>query len=221
MIFNYKKFYYFAIGAGLFLIFVAKEGEASSSIRIQKKLDQIHIQEPRFDEIAQEAMKNEKLDLASINEWKKKMKKAPWLPKVSLGYDHSFKESSAISISDNISVSSDTVTVGPDDNDLDQSIDQGNVLRFRAIWSLDQLVFHSATLSASQEGREISQSRLRLSDYLSKIYSQRSELLGKYYLLKSSSPSKALLVREQIRVLTEQLDFFTDNAFAHQWWRGE
>lgn len=194
---------------------------AGERMAIHNRLDQIRVKEPSFSEITAAAFKIEKLDLNRVDEWKKKIKSAPWLPTLSFGYDRALRSTSAISITDNISVSSDNVTVGPQEGDLDQSVFQGDLFRVRAVWSLDEVIFHPSTLQISQEGREISKSRLQTADYLFKIYSKRRELLGEYYLAKNSKSEKSLIEREQIFALTEQLDSFTGGIFTARWWRGE
>lgn len=190
---------------------------AVSASGIGTFLKKIHQQEPTFGEVARVAYKNEKLDLSRLEEWKKKMRKAPWLPKLYFGYDRALKDTTSVSVTDNISVTSDSVTVGPSDNNLDETLNEGDVFRVHAVWSLDELIFHSSTLRISQEGRELAKSRLELSNYLFKIYGERRDLLAKYFLTKNDP--KSILLREKINSLTEQLDLFTDNQFANRWWR--
>jgi len=215
-----KKYYYkknLVIGLILWLGFLSNSVGAS---RLETHLTKIRSQEPSFNEVVRVALREEKLDLDRLEEWKHKMRVAPWLPKLSAGYDYATKNQTSLSVTDNISVTSSAVTVGPSDNNSDQTLNSGNVFRVRALWSLDDLVFHSSTLAASREGRDLSKSRLELVDALFKIYSGRKELLSKYWILKKSSNPKSVLIIEKIRDLTEELDFFTNGAFANQWWRG-
>ncbi|MBI2338778.1 MAG: hypothetical protein HYU99_00190 [Deltaproteobacteria bacterium] len=192
---------------------------AYSLQKAETEMARIRKSEPAFSEIAQEAFRREKLDLGQIQEWKKKMKAAPWLPTLYAGYDRALRKTSGISISDNVSVSTSGVAVGPDETDQDETLFNGDTLRFRAVWQLDEVVFHRSTLAASQEARDISKSRLALSDYLFKIYSERREAQAKYYLFKGSGGAKSLLLREKIEALTDQLDLFTEGRFSDRWRR--
>lgn len=205
------------VGFILWCCFFSRIATASN---IAVHLTKIRSQEPSFNEVVRVALREEKLDLNRLEEWKRKMRAAPWLPKLSAGYDYATKNQTSLSITDNISVTSSAVTVGPSDNNSDQTLNSGNVFRVRALWSLDDLVFHSSTLAASREGRDLSKSRLELIDILFKIYSGRKELLSKYWILKKSGKPKSVLMIEKIRDLTEELDFFTNGVFANQWWRG-
>ncbi len=190
-------------------------GDTSLSSQLEKNLSD----EPDFSEIIKIAAHIEKLDLKNVDQWERRSRKAPWLPALSFGYDRTLRQTDSLSISDNISVSSDNVTIGPSETDLDESAVEGDVFRVRAVWSLDELVFSPKTLDVSGEVRELFKSRLQLSDYLFKIYSKRRELLAQYLLVKGGASSQAFLIYEQISVLTDQLDAWTEGHFHSRWWR--
>lgn len=193
--------------------------QAYSLSRASKELSKIRQQEPTFSDVVKEAFKKEKLGLHQIDIWKKRMKTAPWLPKLYVGYDRTLRETNGISISDNVSVSSSGIAIGPVESDLDQTLVNGDAIKFRAVWELDQLVFHKSTLSASREKRELVKTRLSLSDYLFKVYLERRALQSQYFLLKGTGNKKQLIIREKIEALTEKLDLFTARTFTNQWWR--
>lgn len=203
----------------LFLFLVISN--AYSLSRISQELEKIRDQEPTFADIVNEALKREKLQWCEIEKWKKKMRLAPWFPTLAVGYDHALRRTNALSITDNISVTNSGVTIGPDDQDIDESLYQGNTLRLRASWSLDEIVFNPAAFQTRREIREMTKARLSLSDYLFKIYSERRKLLGEYYLFRGSKNPKFFILREKILFLTEKLDLLTSGVFADQWWKGE
>ena len=190
---------------------------AYSLQKTEMEMSRIRKSEPTFSEIANEALKRERLDIHEVQNWKKKIKKAPWLPTLSVGYDRALRETNAITISDNISVSSSGVAVGPDETDRDQTLINGDTFRVRAVWDLSEVVFHKSTLAISQEGRDISKSRTTLTDYLFKVYSERREAQAQYFLLKGSGNPKKILLREKVQALSEQLDLFTDDKFYNRW----
>ncbi len=203
----------------LFLFF--SENIFAASQLIMKNLAQIHKQEPTFADVMEIVFNREKLNLEQIEIWKKKMRSAPWVPKVSAGYDRVLKDTHSASVNDNISVTSNGVNVGPADNNSDQTVYAGDVFRVRAVWELDETIFHPQTLSASREARDLSQTRMQISDYLFKTYAKRRELMGEYFLLKKKGDDKVVIVLEQIRSFTDQLDAWTDEKFSKKWWRGE
>ena len=174
--------------------------------------------EPTFDEIMPVILQAEHLSWSDGRQWKKQMRRAPWLPTLSVGYDHSFRETESIAITDNISVTSSAVNVGPSDNNWDESLNRAQVFRVRALWSLDQLIFHSATFQRSSEMRNLSHSRQNLVDDVFKTYQERKKLVR---LIDQGCSSKCRLMRAQVESFTEKINFYTRGAFAHRWRRFE
>lgn len=161
--------------------------------------------EPTFSEVLKAAYAAERLNWGEVDSWRSKIKKAPWFPKIILGYDHTIREADTLSISDNISVAGGTVTVGPRENDFDQTVNNGNNLHVRAAWALNELVFPSESLAVRNQISDLMKSRLSFSDHLFKIYSERNELQEK----KGS--------RTKVRLLTERLDALTGGVFDGRW----
>lgn len=176
-------------------------------------MDQVRSIEPSFLEIAEVTFRAEKLDWGQVDIWRKKMKEAPWLPTLYVGYDHSLKETASLSISDNISVSGNGVTVGPNENDFDQAVNSGDNLHFKAVWSLDNLVFHKDTFQSRREMGDLMKSRLTLHEHLFKVFSERRKLQKKYY----GAGHRGGPLWDEIEMLTEKLDSHTKGVFAHRW----
>lgn len=163
--------------------------------------------EPSITEVIQVAIKGEGIDLGSLKNLEHKMKKSAWLPDLYLEYDHSIKDSSSISISDNISVSSSGVVVGPEDNDLDISSNTGILVRGRFVWKLSSLVFHPSQLTAQNLVNERYKLRQNLRDMIYKLYWERKKLV------KAEGKTSCF----QINQLTEALNVITHNHFTNQW----
>ena len=176
-------------------------------------MDKVRAQEPGFVEIAEAAFRSEKLDWGQVDLWRRRMKEAPWLPTLYVGYDRSLKETANLSISDNISVSGSGVTVGPNENDFDQTVNTGDTLHFKAIWSLENLVFHQNTFQARREMGDLMKNRLILHEQLFKIFSERRKFQQKYY----SGGGERSSLWEEIELLTEKLNSLTKGVFAHRW----
>lgn len=178
----------------------------------------VDAREPTFDEIMPVIVQSEHLGWSDVREWKKQMRRAPWLPTLSVGYDHSFRQNQALAITDNISVTSQAVNVGPSDNNWDESLNRAQVFRVRAVWQLDELVFHPSTFQMSSEMRNISHSRQTLVEDVFKTYQERKKLVR---LIDQGCTSKCGLMRAQVESLTEKLNFYTRGAFASRWRRFE
>lgn len=178
-------------------------------------------EEPTFEEIIAEAFKNEHLDMDTLKKIKRDIRLAPWLPQLYVGYDHALKETSAVSISDNINVNTSGVVVGPTESDLDRTFNNGKTIHLRAMWSLGEILFHPARLSAGREGRELSRDRIELNDHLYKIYSERRQLQGQYLMLVGTSNPEKFFVLERLESVTERLDAYTEGFFRDRWRRFE
>lgn len=200
--------------ASVFLLNSADEAVAAAR---SDPLSRLLGNEPAFSEIVRAALREENLDLNSIRQWKKRMKIAPLFPTLAVGYDRTLRETDVLSITDNISVTSSAVTVGPQGSDLDQTILQGDVLKFRAAWSLSDLLFHPSSLAASRESREMTESRFTVNDSLFKIHSER-RLLIREWSRHGRKSGKTVGLCDKIFLLTEKLDSLTANLFADRWW---
>lgn len=184
-------------------------------------LSAIRQREPSFLEVFETAAEKENLGWQALTETKKKMRRAPWLPTLYAGYDLTLRETTAVSVTDNISVTGSGVAVGPRDNDWDQSNNRGDVLHFKAIWNLSEIVYPSSSLAHEREVRGLSLDRLKFRDYLSKIYAERRKCLAEYWLMTGRSDAKAVQLREKIASLTQELDAVTANRYADRWWGGD
>lgn len=174
---------------------------------------QVLSREPNFSEVLKVVLQVHEIQPAVGDRWARQMKWAPLLPSLYVGYDHSLKSSTTLSVTENISVTSNAVNVGPADNDWDYNYNTGNTLRFRAVWDLDELVFHSAEFNRSRELRDLVKTKLSLSDYTFNIYAARKKLLAQYSLRGNRTHD------EQIKLLTERIDALTNNQFTERWWK--
>lgn len=204
------------------LIFLFSFFENSQAgLALSKNLDplqRIHDQEPSFHEVMRAVFTEEQLEWGGLNRLNKKLKQAPWLPTLYVGYDRSLRKASAISINDNISVTGSGVTVGPEGNDFDSSFNTGDVVHVRAVWKLGEMIYHPETLNLYREKRALAQMHFQIIDQIDKIYAERRKLLTRYFVQKSSSTEKRILF-EAVWHLTDKLDALTGKKFHHQWWR--
>lgn len=207
---------FYAITFALFLC----SGLAHASVpRELKVLDNIKSHEPDLQQILAEYFRLEKLDGRDLASWQKKMKAAPYLPTLYLGYDHQIKKAESLSINDNISVSGGAITIGPEDNDYDLNNNSGTVMRVRAVWNLDEIILSAQTAALTNARRDATRLRSALSEDVAKIYEERYLYLAQYFAAKSAAPQKMNLYYAKFLVLTDRLNALTANRFAHQFWR--
>lgn len=195
----------FSLSASAFFIFSLSTSQAA--IKASQKT------EPTFGEIAKVAIKS--FNVVEYEDYERKIKRAPWLPTLSVGYDKTLHRTSSISINDNIQINTSGVIVGPQEEDSDLSHYSNDVLRFRALWNLDELVFHPSSLSLIRDKRSWMQEKQAFIDGLFKITLERNSLYSEIYT-QSSSPKRALL-KTKYQSLTEKLDFMTNGLFRDRW----
>jgi hypothetical protein len=183
-----------------------------------KKLEAILQSEPSFSNIVTAFEQEGGIHGSNLRKWEKKIKKAPWLPTLYLGYTHSFSEGQNYGVSDNISISSGTVTIGPAENDYDLDEDVGQTVRVRAVWRLNEIVFNRNYFLLAKEKRDHFKQRSEMLAKLHKLYEQRYLFLAKYLHAPKRS-TKASLFYTKYWLLTEYLDAITGGVFQNMWWR--
>lgn len=183
-----------------------------------KTLEQILHDEPHLDEILQTYFRNEGLTGIELEGLIKKARIAPLLPTLYAGVDIALRENQGLSVTDNISVSSGMVTVGPEDNNLDYDNYSGQTFRVRAMWRLDELVFNRNEWIHTNEKRDYARIRSDLGGRIIKIYEQRLLYLSQYLVMKGQNAIKRELYYQRYVNLTQQLDAMTRRQFAGRWW---
>lgn len=165
-----------------------------------------------FSALLKKAYIHERLTWESLDEERRRMAKAPWLPSLSVGYDRVIKETNSIDVNDNISVSSGGVFVGPDDNNLTQSINAGDQLRFRALWRLDQLLYPDARLNTLQLERHLFKDRQSLSEDLFKAYLEREKVLAQIKAKAGAFGQKEIVpLQRKLKALNDRLNAQSDD----------
>ena len=192
----------------LFLFFTSSVN-AASSVSFQK----IKSAEPSFKDIMSAHLRHEHLSDDEFNGWQKRIRQAPYLPKLYLGFDQQLKRSDSLSVNDNISITSGLVTEGPEDNNYDVNSDVGQVFRVRAVWDLDQLIFQHEQFSLASTRRQFAVERSREADAIYKIYEARYLCLAQYFTTRTAAFYTKYLL------LTDRLDEITNGVFTNRFWR--
>lgn len=180
---------------------------------------QIKKHEPNFSQIQQAFFDHEELSLTELNREQKRARRSALLPILSLGYDHQLKRAESLSITDNISVTSAGVTVGPEDNDIDYGSNWGQMIRVRAVWRLDRLLTNSESLAVLKHKASVVKLRFQYSKELFALYEKRYALLWQYLQSRRSAPLKAKQFYAKYEWLTDELDALTGRRFQNRFWR--
>lgn len=175
--------------------------------------------EPLFSEILRAHLQQQGLRSDWVASWRKRVRRAPWLPTLYVGYDLGLKRSQGYSVTDNISISGGVATVGPDDHNVDFDSNSGHTVRLRAVWKLDETVFNRNELLLSKEWREQLKQQDQIAEKLYKIFEQRLLMMMRYEQLRQSSKTKAQAFLIKYRALTEILDAKTGAIFHKRWRR--
>lgn len=173
--------------------------------------------EPTFAEILTAFFREQHLSFSGLDDLKSRARKAVALPALSLGYDHQLRNTESLAITDNISVSGGRVTIGPEDNNLNQWNNLGRSFHVRAAWRLDGLLFHRAELDVLRLRREMIKLRQHYARELYRIFETRALCRARYWQKPDSK--KAVMYRAQFNALTEELDALTELVFHKKWRR--
>lgn len=184
-----------------------------------QKFTQIKDSEPDFKDIMRVFTLHSNLGDAEFRDWEKKIKKAAYLPTLYVGYDHQLRQAESLSVTDNISVSSGIVTVGPEDNDYDLDNNQGQTIRMRAVWNLDEAIFNRYLFALENARANRFKTRGRVEQEIFKIYEERYLYLVQYLSAKRARPDRAEIFYARFLLLTDRLNQLTDNQFADHFWR--
>ena len=173
-----------------------------------------HAKEPNFLEIAKACESTFKLN-PDFDQLTKRVRKAPWLPTLYAGYDHQTRQAQSLTIQDNVSIASGDITVGPSESNNDYDTSLGNVLRIRAVWRLDELVYSNNELGIIREKRSWTDQKRSILNDLYKIYEQRRLVLVQ--MKQAHSTQKRALLKEKAFTLTAHLDEMTGGKFMNRW----
>lgn len=192
---------------------VAAAHPAAATGPLKATLARIMKSEPEFADIFKAYVEEHELGGEHLRGWEKKIRKAALMPTLYVGFDQSNKSSESLSITDNISISGGSVTVGPEDNDLDLDNDQGQVFRVRAVWQLDEIVFNGNLFTLARERRELATLKITTGERVFKLWEARYQHLDKY--LRSHSARDYI----SYKLLTDRINELTGRRFAARLWR--
>lgn len=203
----------------LMAIFPEARASLPDSDSLIGELTSIAASEPPLSEIIATYFELERLDGANIRAWHRKIKLAPFLPTLYVGFDQQLKKTQSFSVDDNTSLSGGTVTVGPEENSYDFNDGVGRVLRVRAAWELSETVFSRYDVALAGAKQRESQIRSRAESEIYKTHEARRLYLTQYLLFRGNTPEKAIAAYARYLVLTDRLDAWTGQKFHDLFWR--
>lgn len=216
-----KRSRYFAVLFTFCLIAIIPETRASlpDSDSLIKNLTGITASEPPLSEIIATYFELERLDGSNLRTWRRRIKAAPFLPTLYVGFDQQLKKTQSFSVDDNTSLSGGTVTVGPEENSYDFNDGVGRVLRVRAVWELSETVFSRYDVSLAGILQRESQIRSRMETEIYKAHEARHLYLTQYLMFRDNAPAKAMAAYAHYSVLTDRIDAWTGQKFHDLFWR--
>lgn len=174
---------------------------------------------PPFDEVARQALHYARLAPGSIHLWEKRVRKAPLLPRLQMGFERRLKNFVNVGVQDSVSVTTGGVAVGPPKQEQVQNSDNNYNFEIKAVWFLDQLLFSRDDLEISQEARELARERERILQQARQSYFRHRRGLKELALLqKTGAPGTVLELKSlELAESASVLDGLTGGWFgAHQ-----
>ncbi|MCP5464295.1 MAG: hypothetical protein H7A33_04635 [Deltaproteobacteria bacterium] len=205
------------IHTGLIVSFFTLLSVSAGAIPNESR-EEILLSGPRFHDVLDAALKSDGLSASEMISWKKKIKAAAFLPTLYAGYDHSLKRGVGSGTSENVSISSGVVSIGPQESDYDYDADLGQVVRVRAVWRLDETIFNRDLFSWSREMRSHLQLKHQVSERLFKVYRARQQLLERFLRFSNLKSRPAQKIYEEYLLLTEYLDALTGGRLSDRWY---
>ncbi len=155
---------------GYLLFWIVALASAESGARPQSICDR---ELPPLAEILDSAFRRYELDFVRFAEWERAARRSAFLPKLLVGVDVDFDTQSAVQIEDNVSVSSETVTVGPPESSENFEDTQGQSVGVKLQWEFDKALYHRDQIWISRERRSVAELRIRLAERLGELYGKR------------------------------------------------
>ncbi len=151
------------------------------------------------------------LDPRVIQRWQKKSRLAAALPQLQVGFEQKAVQQNTSVIQDSISVTSSGVAIGPESNRVDQDIGGNQGFEFKAVWSLNEILFNHDELDVSREARDLLIFRSQLVEDLHHSYFElKNHLLS---LESGGEHSRDPLARTRTEQLVARLNSLSGGEF--------
>lgn len=140
---------------------------------------------PPVTEVHSEALRHARYDVAEVASWRRKARRAAFVPKVQLEFGKRLRNNINIGIQDNVYVGSGGIVVGPEEGDYKNARSDDLTIGMRAIWELGNAVFSTKSIAASAEARRAVRDRNLL-----------LAAVNKHYYNVAGFPEEARIMRE-------------------------
>lgn len=149
-------------------------------------------------------------------QWTRRLRHAALLPTLQVGARHGVREDLDLSLSDEVSVSSSGVVVGPRVSDFAEQNNRHVQLDVRAVWRLNELLFNPDAIFVHREARERRREvRVLLHDANQLYFTwQRWETILQWAGRSAEIP--ATLARAERDMAAAELDALTGGWFSRQ-----
>jgi hypothetical protein len=169
---------------------------------------------PDIYDVQKAALDYARIKPDELSDMKRRAKMAAALPRIQVGAKKSFQNDIDISINDNVSVTTDGTTIGPETTDLQQSSDDNTAIEVKAVWSLNELVFNHDMLDIAEEARYQIRERRQILSEVNRLFFEWLELAKG--IESRNAPKKQFQSPYRIEELTAELDALTGGWFSNQ-----
>jgi hypothetical protein len=164
---------------------------------------------PPIQDVHKEALNYARLSPDDLSDLKRRSKKSALLPSLQISGKRTLNNDIDISVTDNVSVTSSGVNIGPETNSVGETSNADSSIEVKAVWSLRDLVFSSDLLDIAEEARYQVRERRQIFSDINKLYFELERLLPRYH-------KKERYIDLKVDYIISELDSFTGGWFSHQ-----
>lgn len=132
---------------------------------------------PDIQSVHNKALDYARIAPAELSDMKRKARRAALLPHLQLGAKRTFQNDIDLSMSDNVSVTSNGVTLGPTTSSLQQTSEGDTSLEVKAVWSLNEVIFNHDVLDIAEEARYQIRERREILSTVNKLYFELQKII--------------------------------------------
>ncbi|MBI2092350.1 MAG: hypothetical protein HYT75_05105 [Deltaproteobacteria bacterium] len=169
---------------------------------------------PDIYDVQKAALDYARIKPDELSDMKRRARIAAALPRIQVGAKKAFQNDIDISINDNVSVTTDGTTIGPETTDLQQSSDNDTSIEVKAVWSLNELVFNHDMLDVAEEARYQIRERRQILSEVNRLFFEWLELAKG--IKKPDAKKDRFQSPYLIEELTAELDALTGGWFSNQ-----
>lgn len=179
---------------------------------------------PDIPSLHRAALDYARITPGELSDMKRRARRAALLPQLQIGAKKTFQNDIDISMSDNVSVTSSGVTLGPTTSSLQQASDSDTSLEVKAVWSLNEVIFNHDALDIAEEARYQVRERREILSTANKLYFELQKIMEEAGKAGPAGPSKkpageqpcVAPLKSRADAIMADLDALTGGWFSNQ-----